>query len=86
MSYALYDNDGCIRFVRDGETTFIAKSSIVGISLIRNEVIKLCMDNCAASIYIRHKDVTEPVTFIPIALMTYIKNWVSNLPPPTPGD
>ncbi len=86
MSYALFDNDGCIRFVRDGETTFITKSAIVNISLIRDEVIKLGMEPCTGSIYIRHKDVTDPITFTPIALMTNIKNWVSNLPPPIPGD
>ncbi len=85
MSYALYDNDDCIRFVRDGETFFIAKDSIKSISLIRSEIIKLETDLCIGSIYIRHKDVTIPLTFTPISLMTYIRYWISNLQPPGPN-
>jgi len=85
MSYAIFDNDACIRFIKDQETVFIAKSSIKSISLIRDEIIKLETDLCIGSIYIRHKDVTDPLTFMPIQLMTYLRYWISNLQPPGPN-
>ena len=85
MSYTIFDNDACIRFIRDTETVFIAKSSIKSISLIRDEIIKLETDLCIGSIYIRHKDVSDPITFVPISLMTYLRYWISNLQPPGPN-
>ena len=85
MSYAIFDNNNCIRFVRDQETFFLVKPSIKSISLIRDEIIKLETDLCIGSIFIRHKDVTDPITFTPIALMTYLRYWVSNLQPPGPN-
>ena len=85
MSYAIFDNNACIRFVRDQETVFVAKTSIKNISLIRDEIIKLETDLCIGSIYIRHKDVTDPITFMPISLMTYLRYWISNLQPPGPN-
>ena len=85
MSYAIFDNNGCIRFVRDQETVFIAKTSIKSISLIREEIIKLETDLCIGSIYFRHKDVADPITFTPITLMTYLRYWISNLQPPSPN-
>ena len=85
MSYAIFDNNACIRFVRDQETVFVAKTSIKNISLIRDEIIKLETDLCIGSIYIRHKDVSDPITFMPISLMTYLRYWISNLQPPGPN-
>jgi hypothetical protein len=85
MSYAIIDNDACIRFIRDGEHFFVLKTSIKSISLIREEIIKLETDLCTGSIYIRFKDVTDPITFVPISLMTYLRYWVSNLQPPGPN-
>ena len=85
MSYAILDNNACIRFVRDQEAVFVAKTSIKSISLIRDEIIKLETDLCIGSIYIRHKEVTDPLTFMPIQLMTYLRYWISNMQPPGPN-
>jgi hypothetical protein len=85
MSYAVINNTGVLTFIRDQQFFFVAKTSIKSISLIRDEIIKLETDLCIGSIYIRHKDVTDPITFMPIQLMSYLRYWVVDLQPPGPN-
>ena len=85
MSYAIINNTGVLTFIRDQQFFFVAKTSIKSISLIRDEIIKLETDLCIGSIYIRHKEVTDPITFMPISLMSYLRYWIVDLQPPGPN-
>jgi hypothetical protein len=85
MSYQIYDNNASIRFVNNGQTLFVMKSSIKAITQVREDMIKIDTGNCFGSIYFRHQDVSEPLTFMPIQLLTYLRYWVSNLQPPGPN-
>ena len=86
MSYFIYDNGGCLKIVRDGRFFFLPKSSITGIEVIREDVIKICRANCLGNIYFRHQDVSSPLGITPTILSIIINSYVSNLPLPPPNN
>ena len=80
MSYALFDNGDCIKFICDGQFFFLSKSSVTEIAVVREDVIKIGRDNCLSSIFFRHQDVASPFSYNAMMLAILLNSWVSNLP------
>lgn len=80
MSYYIFDNGDCIKFIKDGQLFFLAKSKVMDITVIREDVIKIGMSNCLSAIFFRHQDVASPVTFNAMMLTILLNSWVSKLP------
>jgi hypothetical protein len=77
MGYFIEDKSSSIRFVLGTKDFFLKKSSIKEISVVRADIIRINCGSCMGSIFIRHKDVTNPVTASAAVLALQLNTWLT---------
>jgi len=77
VAYSIEDKVSSIRFVLGARDFFLKKSSIKEISVVREDIIRINCGSCMGSIFIRHKDVTAPVTAFAAVLALQLNTWLA---------
>ncbi|MBS1610439.1 MAG: hypothetical protein JSS70_17120 [Bacteroidetes bacterium] len=62
MNYQITNDGGNIKFFAGSKEFSLEKSTIKGITVIRDDIIKISTGNCMGSIFIRQSHVTDPAT------------------------
>ena len=77
MGYVIEDKSSSIRFALGSRDFFLKKSSVKEISVVRADIIRINCGSCMGSIFIRHKDVTTPVTAFAAVLANQLNSWLT---------
>lgn len=84
MSYVINNNIATIRFTNGGQVYLLNKKAVREISVVRDDVIKISLGNCSSSIFIRHQDVSLPITQTAGILIDLMNVWISDYSVPDP--
>ena len=85
MNYQISNDRGNIKFFADGKAFSLEKSTIKGIAVLRDDIIKISTGNCMGGIFVRHRNVIEPVTINAADLAVWLNAMmiVFEMPPPS---
>lgn len=78
MTFQIWDTGASIKILSDWDMKMVMKSSILCVSVIKGNVIKIENANQLEAIYIRHSDVSLPTTASPIVLRDTLNTMISN--------
>jgi hypothetical protein len=62
MTYQIANDGGNIKFFAGSKEFSLEKSAIKEIAVLRDDIVKINTGNCMGSLFIRHRNVTDPVT------------------------
>ncbi|MEP7374736.1 MAG: hypothetical protein ABI675_15175 [Chitinophagaceae bacterium] len=77
MAIEIKNNGASIRFIGNAAEKLVMKHTIKNVSVIRQESIRIDMDETLKNIAFRHSDVTEPVTSNAVILAAAINAMIT---------
>lgn len=90
MEYQIIDSGASLKILNEVGQKIVVKSSVVSVTIVRVEVIRVELQNPDSIIYLRHSNVSAPVTASPNELKEWINNCITaclccNCESPQPG-
>jgi hypothetical protein len=82
MNYQIVNDGGNIKFFAAGKEFSLEKSAVKGISIVREDIVKISAGDCMGSIFIRQHDVTDPATFNADHLVNLLNNMMTDYETP----
>lgn len=74
MEYQIIDSGASLKILNETGEKLIAKASVVCITIVRVEMIRIELQNPDSIIYLRHSNVSVPITASPNEL----KEWINS--------
>lgn len=62
MTYQIANDGGNIKFFAGSKEFSLEKSVIKEISVVRDDIVKINTGNCLGSLFIRHRNINDPIT------------------------
>ena len=77
MSYQIINDITSLKIVGSSGEIAVAKDSIKDVSVLRGSVIKIGTGDCMRSIYIKHSEISDPITPHPNNLLDVINDMLT---------
>lgn len=85
MSYQIINYPAVIKFISEEGECSLAKNAVTRISAVREDLLKINYGDCASGIFIRHRNVTAPITTDILALIEALNEMLIPYTPSTPA-